>query len=394
MEKGRSSKLVWVAAAVTALIAICSMTGILFLRNRSDRSRQGQLTLSQIRGASSQQTLQTMSLLGLGLASGGNAHTAVQLRRAKVQSDLVQLRRGTTRDFGRLRELGFQGAQLDETESRITALIEAMTEVLTMVEAQDYDDAYIYGLRRIEPASVRVHAAVAIATEGYGEQAERDAFEADFGTIAMVVLGLVLMVALERRISRERKGFQDQLQHEALHDPLTDLPNRRLFKDRVDVACKQRRKGHSSGVLFIDLDGFKEINDSLGHDAGDLVLCGVGERLRSCLRDGDTVARMGGDEFAVLLSDVATPLEAMGLADRVLGALSKPFDIYGTPAAVGASLGIALLGKEKESAEELCGRADNAMYLAKRAGKGAYRIAPPKSDAFNTDAVHLHSVAV
>lgn len=130
--------------------------------------------------------------------------------------------------------------------------------------------------------------------------------------------------------------------------------------------------------MFIDLDGFKAVNDSNGHDAGDRLLHGVAERLKTCVREVDIVARIGGDEFAVVLSDVTQPVETVGLADRILETLSLPFEIAGTTVRIGASIGIAILNTD-ESPEDLCTRADTAMYAAKRSGRGAYRIAPGRT---------------
>jgi diguanylate cyclase (GGDEF)-like protein/PAS domain S-box-containing protein len=169
----------------------------------------------------------------------------------------------------------------------------------------------------------------------------------------------------------DRRRVEEQLAHAALHDSLTGLPNRALFMDRLEGALHrlQRRPDDLFGVLFLDLDRFKLINDSLGHLAGDHLLIGIAERLRACLRLGDTVARLGGDEFAVLLDDVDAPDDVEDIADRIQQALAVPFMLDGHEVFTAASLGIALGSPSYERAEDLLRDADTAMYQAKAHGR-------------------------
>jgi diguanylate cyclase (GGDEF)-like protein len=162
---------------------------------------------------------------------------------------------------------------------------------------------------------------------------------------------------------REREG---QLQFQAFHDPLTGLANRALFRDRLDHALEQRRD-EAISVLFVDLDDFKTVNDSLGHDVGDRLLASVGERLRACVRLGDTVARIGGDEFAILIEADPGGTEGPVIAQRVLSALAVPFSVAGRDLRVSASLGLA--SGRYESGEGVLRDADLAMYAAKANGK-------------------------
>jgi diguanylate cyclase (GGDEF)-like protein/PAS domain S-box-containing protein len=187
-------------------------------------------------------------------------------------------------------------------------------------------------------------------------------------------------VVLNSRDVSERKEFEDQLAHQAFHDPVTSLANRALFADRVDHAIKRSsRGGPAIGVMFIDLDDFKTINDSLGHAAGDTVLQEVGRRLQGAVRPGDTVARFGGDEFAILLDSVSDSAEAADVAGRILTVLELQYDIEGKPVYPRASVGICLTGDGVASidAEELLRNADVAMYMAKRDSKGSYRVFEP-----------------
>ncbi|HEV7496038.1 putative bifunctional diguanylate cyclase/phosphodiesterase [Baekduia sp.] len=164
----------------------------------------------------------------------------------------------------------------------------------------------------------------------------------------------------------------DTMLHQALHDALTGLPNRALFTDRIQHALVQaRRRGTTCGVIFLDLDRFKTVNDSLGHGAGDELLVAVARRLAGSLRSADTAARLGGDEFAVLLEDLGGVPEAVLVAERITAALSTPIVISGREVYVKVSLGIAVGGHE---ASELLRQADVAMYRAKRDGKGRFRV--------------------
>ena len=171
---------------------------------------------------------------------------------------------------------------------------------------------------------------------------------------------------------REREG---DLRHLALHDPLTGLPNRTLFYERAAHAiATHARSATTFAVTYIDLDGFKQINDTLGHSAGDALLNEVAARLRQCVRAGDTVSRLGGDEFAVLAEQVGTIDDATIVADRIIRALKQPFEIDGRPHQIGASAGVAL-HEQGTSAEMTIRSADKAMYDAKAAGKGHYVVA-------------------
>ncbi|SOD96814.1 PAS domain S-box-containing protein/diguanylate cyclase (GGDEF) domain-containing protein [Caenispirillum bisanense] len=169
-----------------------------------------------------------------------------------------------------------------------------------------------------------------------------------------------------------------QLQHSATHDALTGLPNRALMQDRLTQAlARSTRDGGGLAVLFIDLDGFKPVNDTWGHLAGDMLLQGVARRLRKCVRESDTVARIGGDEFVIVSIGSADAEAASTVADKVLRALAPPFQLGVGEAAIGASIGIAIApGTDRPvAAPALLDAADHAMYEAKHAGKGVWRLA-------------------
>ena len=190
-------------------------------------------------------------------------------------------------------------------------------------------------------------------------------------------------IVLNARDISERKAFEAELTHQAFHDTVTGLANRALFGERVRHAiARSRREGRSLAVIFLDLDDFKTINDSLGHVAGDEVLVEVARRLDSTVRGGDTAARFGGDEFAVLLEDVRDSQDAADAAQRILELLALPISAGHKELALRGSLGISVsVPDDARSAEELIRDADAAMYIAKHDGKGGYRLFEPAMHA-------------
>ncbi len=188
-----------------------------------------------------------------------------------------------------------------------------------------------------------------------------------------------LVVAADRDTAR---NAQDELAHRATHDPLTDLPTRWMFFDRVThaIASLARRPGHV-GVLFLDLDALKQVNDTFGHEAGDRLLTTVADRVRGALRPTDTLARLGGDEFVVLLEHLADPADAASVAHRILTALKAPYRPQGRAMSTSASIGIATTDDPRQTADALVSHADAAMYRAKDAGRGRYEVFDPETHA-------------
>ncbi len=189
---------------------------------------------------------------------------------------------------------------------------------------------------------------------------------------SLISLGLILLYlrAHDRMLAFERKA-QEELRHLALHDALTGLGNRILLQDRLEHAMKLAQRSHRPlAVLFLDLDGFKEINDRHGHAAGDALLMECARRLRASLRDTDTVARVGGDEFVVLIDALDSAADVQAVADKLRTALGRPYWIDGQEMRVTVSVGIGRYPEDGESVEALLSRADWQMYLEKRGGTG------------------------
>ncbi|HXW34376.1 MAG TPA: EAL domain-containing protein [Acidimicrobiales bacterium] len=185
-------------------------------------------------------------------------------------------------------------------------------------------------------------------------------------------------IVLTLRDISERRGLEDELKHQAFHDALSGLANRALFRDRLEHALERAERSKATlAVLFLDLDDFKLINDSLGHSAGDTLLVEVADRITRALRGGDTAARFGGDEFAVLMEEITNTEEACEVANRILAALREPLHIVDREVQVRASIGIAINASGAELSAELIQAADVAMYSAKALGKGQFQVYKP-----------------
>jgi diguanylate cyclase (GGDEF)-like protein/PAS domain S-box-containing protein len=301
-------------------------------------------------------------------------------------------------------QLNLMAGDLRQSEARFRSLVQNSSDVVAVLDAEGGIAYESDALRRVlghDPATrmgrvfgddvhpddiERFTTLSASLAQAVGEQAAEFRLRHADGSWRWVdTIGLNLLadpavggIVLNFRDVTERKRLEDQLQHEAFHDPLTGLANRALFADRVThaLARSARHPKDQLAVLFLDLDDFKVVNDSLGHAAGDELLTAVAERIRACLRRQDTPARLGGDEFGILVEE--TDAEAAGqVAERILAALRQPFALDSRQLFAQASIGIALgsgLRRTGEgvSAEELLRNADAAMYTAKSRGKGRF----------------------
>jgi diguanylate cyclase (GGDEF)-like protein len=181
---------------------------------------------------------------------------------------------------------------------------------------------------------------------------------------------LLQFVSTQIAATIERKQMIDRLRHLALYDQLTRLPNRKLFYDRMELAlARAQREQRQLSLLYLDLDKFKEVNDTFGHGAGDLLLEKVARRLEQCIRACDTVARLGGDEFVIILENMHLPEHAGRVIEKIRTAFDQPFDLEGQEINMMPSIGVAHFPLHGHSKEQLLSHADDAMYLAKRNGE-------------------------
>ena len=204
-------------------------------------------------------------------------------------------------------------------------------------------------------------------------RANGDRFPLELSASEMMLHGQRYFVGIVRDIT-DRKLAEQKIMHLAHHDQLTGLPNRALFFDRLKQSIQlAKRNGQREAVMFLDLDGFKRVNDTLGHDAGDLLLQEVAHRLQRILRSSDTVARVGGDEFTFVLNNIEEDENAGMIAKKIIAVLSEPFGLNGQQCQVGGSIGISIFPDDGHDFEALLKQADEAMYRAKQRGKNTYQ---------------------
>jgi diguanylate cyclase (GGDEF)-like protein/PAS domain S-box-containing protein len=304
-------------------------------------------------------------------------------------------------------------AELSASEQRFRALVQQSSDVVTVVDAdsvvryQSESVERVFGwpaarltgrtLARLldRESGARLAAALrAVAGRPYGSTVleltvphrDRRQRQAEMTVTNLLDDPNVRGLVLNTRDITERRQLQEQLVHEAHHDPLTQLANRSLFVERIGEALQGRRSTDHVAVVVLDLDGFKEVNDALGHAAGDQLLVQVADRLHATVRTGDTVARLGGDEFAVL----AHAADAPAVARRVVTAMAEPFVVDGREVHVGASAGIAAAGAGVD-AVQLMRNADLAMYQAKSAGGGDVAVYHPSLHAGLVERLQLEA---
>lgn len=194
-----------------------------------------------------------------------------------------------------------------------------------------------------------------------------------FGACDYLIKGAFEDFELEKSVTYAlyRKEREKEIQRQATQDALTGLANRSAFRDRLDNAlARGRRSGDATALLYIDIDGFKPVNDTHGHAAGDAILIGIADRLRQQIRAADTAARLGGDEFAILLEAVAGRAAAVKVAEEIVEALKEPYSFEGKTIQIGSSIGVACTSEDGDDADTLVAAADQRMYRAKRSGGG------------------------
>ena len=291
--------------------------------------------------------------------------------------------------------------KLDEERARLAQIVESSNDAIFSVSLDDIITSWNKGAEKLYGYTAREIIGQPIFTiippERYGERAQilrailrgdelehfdttrlrKDGsqFYASL-TISPILAtdGKILGNSVIARDVTERRQLEEVIQHQAHHDTLTDLPNRQLFMDFLDRELAQARRNETRlALLFLDLNGFKQVNDTMGHGCGDLLLQEVAHRLKACIRESDTVARLGGDEFTVLMPDVSHT-EDMGIVlKKILGVFEKPFMLEDVAVESSTSIGVALFPDDGENSEELIKKADIAMYDAKGSGKNAYQ---------------------
>ncbi|HLF98120.1 MAG TPA: diguanylate cyclase [Methylococcaceae bacterium] len=264
--------------------------------------------------------------------------------------------------------------QFNQGAERIFGYVahEVLGKPLDMLLPERFREAHRHNLR-LFAQSREATRSMADRPVIYGLRKDGDEFPAEASLSRLVVDGEIILTVMLIDITA-RKQAEEEVIRQATHDPLTGLANRALFTDRLEQAVERARRANKRfAVLFVDLDGFKDVNDSLGHHAGDLLLQQVARRLLDCVRESDSVARLGGDEFTIILYDTGPPGDVLTVCEKLRFALSEPFDLEGNTALISSSIGVTLFPDDATDVERLIDNADEAMYAAKRAGKNAYR---------------------
>lgn len=269
---------------------------------------------------------------------------------------------GEIEGFNPAAEEIFGYAQEEVSGKPITMLLSPDLLAQYRAELQRY-------LQSSQHCSVGIRGQEVIALRKNGEL-----FPMELSASEMEIKEQRFFVAIVRDVT-ERKLVERKIKHMAQHDHLTGLPNRSLFLDQLEHNIKlAKRRRQKTAVLFLDLDGFKQVNDTLGHDAGDLLLKEVAIRIKSVLRESDVAARMGGDEFTFVLDDIGSHENAAAVAQKIIETLSEKFNLKDHESQIGGSIGIAVYPDDAADHEALLRRADEAMYVAKKSGKNTYRL--------------------
>jgi diguanylate cyclase (GGDEF)-like protein/PAS domain S-box-containing protein len=348
----------------------------------------------------------TIELVGL---RNDGSELPIEMSLGETHEDGERLFTGVIRDVTERKEV--ENA-IKESEERFRSLVQYTSDIITILEADGT-------IRYISPAVERVMGykpEEQIGTNAFGSVHPEDR-ERALGIFAEVLKHPGLHPPLEFRVPHkdgswrylehvvnnllddpavrgvvvnsrditERKALEEQLYHQAFHDPLSGLPNRALFMDRLERAlARANRRGDKVAVLFMDLDNFKIMNDSLGHEVGDQLLVAVAERIKACLRPEDTAARFGGDEFTILVEEVDGVSDAVRVSERIAESLQPPFTLDQHEVFSTSSIGITLSSPLQEQPVDLLRQADLAMYRAKHKGKARYEVFEP---SMGTDAL-------
>jgi diguanylate cyclase (GGDEF)-like protein len=339
-----------ITAAVVALAAGFAIAG---LNGSVNDRRRSETILADFAAETHRQSALEWQAVAQGHADASLLAEARESH-AQMLSELRRLGRLNRGDaqITKMSSVGARYAQATELELKL--FVQGRREEAERVDSE-----------RVDPTFDELHGLIGRAREQAGRNATRTARTAELGTLGALILAALMMGGIFWRFDRARRRAQ-----EAFYDPLTGLANRAFFADRVTHAlAAAKRREEPVGVLLLDLDDFKTINDSLGHSAGDQLLIHVAERIASCARESDTTARLGGDEFALLFDGGIDIEGAKRFSDRLAAVLAEPFVLDGREVHVTATAGCAFSLTGKENPDELLRNADLAMYSGKRSGK-------------------------
>jgi diguanylate cyclase (GGDEF)-like protein len=343
------------AGVAAAAVLVVAAVAIVALQHSSDDKRVQQLLLADLEASAAEQRQ-----LGLRAVAAGRADAQLEATIDKLYRRLDQTATATARASA-------QDPSLGRVADRVAAYRLATRHALTELAAGRPAAAERVDREAVEPSYVALSLLIDEAQADAGKRAEDAAALARAGTLGVLAVVAVLLILIMLQFDRARRAA-----HEALYDPLTGLPNRSLFGDRLTHALELAdRTGEPLAVLFVDLDEFKTVNDSLGHAAGDELLIAAAERAVVAARSSDSVARLGGDEFAFLLERASEDGAAL-FAERLVEELRAPLTIAGRTVAMDATIGCAMSIPGKTGADELLRNADLAMYAGKRKGKGCF----------------------
>ena len=365
----KHARLIMILPFILAALAIYGLNAV---RDYSDDRRVGQLMLARVEAAASRQNVLESGTLQLAVVADAKDPEVVRAVTG-LRENIEPLQSLAETYMADVRAQGLPGPIADRLDGALTAYHTTLNTQVDLLEEGDFDEAFRYDHLRIEAAARILGHAIDDANVSYERLAKRANGISDIGTVAVVLFAALILALLQR----QRTKWAGHMAHQALHDPLTNLPNRLLFKDRVEHAlARSERNGLKNAVLLFDLDNFKSVNDTLGHEIGDHLLIGVAERVQTCLRPADTVARLGGDEYAILLEDVESAKVAETVARRVLTSLDQPFELKGHRVLVNGSIGIDVC-THLDPIEDILANADVAMYAAKARGKGTCELYEP-----------------
>lgn len=350
----------WSVLLVSLLVGSAASYGIVLLNDRADEHKQFEVVLNQVRSDVLQQRVIGLQARDLGMVT---SERAAQRRLLDADGDQA-VARLSRRGVGSARALG----------ASYRSVGGALDELFRLLERGELAEAVAHDEQTVDPAFAAFTAVADRAATDSAASAEQARRQADVGVTGLLLLAAVLVGGFAWRTQLLQARSVDKLTHQALHDPLTALANRSLLHQHLQhELARVVRTREPVFLLYLDLDDFKAVNDSLGHAAGDQLLRTVAERINACMRPGDLAARMGGDEFAVLLSGLTNMSDVERVADRISAQVRLPVTLGQHSVVVGTSIGIAEHARGRDGAD-LLQAADTAMYEAKKLGKGQHQV--------------------